>query len=78
MDQASGLLTLLGRGPGIAVLPGAARRFRQHEKKKNKEKKPQKTRKGADTVDNPVFFPRFLAKKPAARSTGAENLGAGG
>ena len=26
MDQALGLLTLLGRGPGIAVLPGAARR----------------------------------------------------
>ena len=27
MDQALGLLTLLGRGPGIAVFPGAARRF---------------------------------------------------
>ena len=38
MDSAPSLLALLGRGPGIAVLPGAARRFSPPSKKKKKKK----------------------------------------
>ena len=34
MDSAPSLLALLGRGPGIAVLPGAARRFSPPLRKK--------------------------------------------
>ena len=34
MDQASGLLALQDRGPGLALLPGAARCFAPSSKKK--------------------------------------------
>ena len=43
-------------------------------KQKNGPKKTQKTRNDADTVDNPVFFPRFLAKKKK-KKRGREALG---
>ena len=39
MDPALGLLTLLGRGPGIAVLPGAARRYAYIKKNHNNNNK---------------------------------------
>ena len=70
MDQASGLLTLLGRGPGIAVLPGAARRFRQHEKKKTKKKNRKKHAKALIRSIIRSFFRVFWQKNQRREALG--------
>ena len=55
MDQAPGLLALQDRGPGFALLPGAARRSappltKKKESSQKKRKVPQKK------VDAPVIY----------------------
>jgi len=55
MDQAPGLLALQDRGPGFALLPGAARRSAPPltKKKKVPQKKESSPKK---QVDVPVIF----------------------
>ena len=58
MDQAPGLLALQDRGPGFALLPGAARRSAPPLTKKRKFPKKRKVphKKKKNKVDAPVIF----------------------